>query len=1217
MKNIKLFIPLLACLLAINFIFSSVSAQQNSMDYNIHFKSGSVIPENNSDEYLTSFSISAELTFANQFFKIIQFDRIPDGEVRISLENAGVKLLDYLPNYAYFASFSSDFNTEELMDIGIRSIVDIEPNYKLTPVIIEENYPDHAILEDGKISLLVSYYSNINPEVTVNALRSEGFNIIDRDDFGAYVNISAPLTDIMRIADLPYVVYIEPVYPIPEPENFTGRTMHRSNAIATDYGAGRHFDGSGVHVELQDDGIIGPHIDYHGRILDQFLSYNYGDHGDHTGGIIMAAGNVDPRGKGMAFGAELYVYGAAPSYPGFNAIPQDYYPLEIRITSTSYSNGCNAGYTSLARTLDLQVRTYPSLMHVFSAGNAGGDNCGYGAGSGWGNITGGHKAGKNVITVANLNYLDQLSSSSSRGPAHDGRIKPDIAAKGTDVYSTKDPNDYQTMSGTSMSCPGVAGTLAQLFQAYRETYNGEDPMSGLMKAIMLNTAEDLGNPGPDFKYGWGRINALRAVKLIEEARFDSATLDQGDGNIHSFDVPEGVAQLRVMVYWTDYQASVNSNWALVNNLDITVTDPATTSWNPWKLNHYPDSDSLNLPATRGVDERNNMEQVTLDYPAAGTYTLNVQGTNVPQGPQTYYVVYEFIPDEVVLTYPLGGESFVPGGSELIRWDAFGNNKPTTLEYSLDNGNSWDTIASDISGEIRNYSWRVASDISGEALIRISDGESLSQSDAPFSIIGIPCNLQVDWACSDAIHLSWSEVNGASSYQVFKLGEKYMDPVASTSVNTILFQDADLSDESWFSVCALGENGATGMRAIAVQNDQGTSNCNPVDAMMVSAPSVDWGIFQSWMDLSEIPVTVELKNYGTEAITDPEVNYQLNDGTIFTETYSGTIDPDSVLLYTFTNKISFSDAGSYILKAWVVYALDQNPDNDLIEVPIEVVDGSVVPVGYTQSFDTWEKCWGVPICDLYSCELEDGWKNLANNVFDNHDWRTFSGPTSSLYTGPTTDHTNGTTDGQYLYMEPSVYCLNKEAVISAPGLDLTNAVDPILSLWYHAYGGDIGWFHVDIFADSEIITDVVPPIIGNRGDEWKELEVDLSPWVGQTVGLRFRGWTSCGEAGDFAIDDVSLSDVTTVDPLGQAISNQMKVYPNPSSGEVTISLKNAYESTYELRIIDLFGREMFMQKIMSSDKKILQKVNLADLSSGVYLVQLRSGGESQQAKLTIR
>src|SRR5690606_330566 len=133
----------------------------------------------------------------------------------------------------------------------------------------------------------------------------------------------------------------------------------------------------------------------------------------------------------------------------------------IRITSTSYSNGNNSGYTSLARLMDVQINSMRDLMHVFSAGNAGTSNFNWGAGAGWANITGGHKQAKNCMTVGNLAYDDVLANSSSRGPARDGRIKPDICAVGTSVNSTIDPHTYSLKTGTSMACPGIAGVFAQ------------------------------------------------------------------------------------------------------------------------------------------------------------------------------------------------------------------------------------------------------------------------------------------------------------------------------------------------------------------------------------------------------------------------------------------------------------------------------------------------------------------------------------------------------------------------------------------------------------------------------------------------------------------------------------------------------------------------------------------------------------------------------------
>ena len=158
------------------------------------------------------------------------------------------------------------------------------------------------------------------------------------------------------------------------------------------------------------------------------------------------------------------------------------------------------------------------MIHIFSAGNDGSSDCGYGAGSNWGNITGGHKQGKNVIAVANLNSTSGLANSSSRGPAADGRIKPDIGAKGTSVNSTVPTNSYGLKTGTSMSCPGIAGIMGQLYQGYKELNSGVNPSSALMKGVLLNSGDDLGNPGPDFKHGWGEVNAYQAIKILENKK---------------------------------------------------------------------------------------------------------------------------------------------------------------------------------------------------------------------------------------------------------------------------------------------------------------------------------------------------------------------------------------------------------------------------------------------------------------------------------------------------------------------------------------------------------------------------------------------------------------------------------------------------------------------------------------------------------------------------
>ena len=78
-----------------------------------------------------------------------------------------------------------------------------------------------------------------------------------------------------------------------------------------------------------------------------------------------------------------------------------------------------------------------------------------------------------------------------------------------------------------MACPGISGVLAQLYQAYKESNNGNNPSSALMKCILLNTADDIGNPGPDFQHGWGQVNAYRATKVIENSNYLNSSVSQG------------------------------------------------------------------------------------------------------------------------------------------------------------------------------------------------------------------------------------------------------------------------------------------------------------------------------------------------------------------------------------------------------------------------------------------------------------------------------------------------------------------------------------------------------------------------------------------------------------------------------------------------------------------------------------------------------------------
>ena len=109
-----------------------------------------------------------------------------------------------------------------------------------------------------------------------------------------------------------------------------------------------------------------------------------------------------------------------------------------------------------------------------------------------------------------------------------------------------------------MACPGVSGVSAQLVGAYRSLNTGAEAPTASLKALLMNTAEDLGNPDPDFRYGYGRINGLRAVRVLEDRAYFRDSLTQGQRRTFTVPAAVGKKQLRVMLHWTDYEGAANA-----------------------------------------------------------------------------------------------------------------------------------------------------------------------------------------------------------------------------------------------------------------------------------------------------------------------------------------------------------------------------------------------------------------------------------------------------------------------------------------------------------------------------------------------------------------------------------------------------------------------------------------------------------------------------------
>ncbi len=781
------------CFLAMAFVFS-MSQAQNSTD--IHFQGETIVmPENINTFQWDQMPDSARLN--NGFVGWVQFYETPTQNVQDLFKQHKLELIEYIPHKTYLFYFPENTDITLLKDNGVRTIVPVNNNVKLSAKLKSQNY-DYWAMDGDNILVTLKYHRNTNTNTVVAQLEQNG--IIVKSIYEDYntLDLSIPSNSLETIAKLPFVKWVDLINEPAVKDDTRGRSLHRANSLDTQTGAGRNYTGEGIGVMVRDDGRVGPHIDFQGRLFN-LTSVSNQSHGDGVGGIMAGAGNLIPSNRGMATGTDVYVVNYQSNFLD-NATVTLINDGSVQITNSSYSDGCNGGYTNTTVTVDQQMLDIPTLLHVFSAGNSNGSNCGYGAGSQWGNITGGHKQGKNVIATANVFFDGSLVTSSSRGPAYDGRIKPDIAANGQNQISTNENNTYQTFGGTSGAAPGIAGISAQLYQAYGELNGGDFPPAALIKATLLNTANEAGNVGPDYKFGWGIVNALQAAKLIEDERYLSDEVSQGNTNSHTINVPSGTTQVRFMVYWSDPAATAGADPALVNDLDLVVKNPSNTSFLPWILDPTPNATTLDNPATTGVDRLNNVEQVLINNPAAGNYTVDVSGFNVPFGPQEYFVVYELISENLTVTYPNGGESFQPFVAETIHWDAVNTTADFVVEYSTDNGTSWNTINT-VDSDVHFLNWAPPAEISGNTLVRVTSGSFQDESDATFNIARRTNNYNVVEVCPTSATFEWSAVDGAESYDFYLLGEKYMEVVGTTNTNSITVPITDPDAEMWFGLTA--------------------------------------------------------------------------------------------------------------------------------------------------------------------------------------------------------------------------------------------------------------------------------------------------------------------------------------------------------------------------------------------------------------------------------
>ncbi|MCE7067126.1 S8/S53 family peptidase [Dyadobacter sp. CY326] len=938
-------------LIFIMMLLNTMLYAQNRLNHKLYLRNGTIVAPDN-----ISNGASFRKSSLTDRLVIIQFNSIPDEQSVGRLKDFGIELLDYVPENAYTAMVSGILDSTLLVAANARSVVELTSAQKTHPDLLGAALPEHAVTVEGKVDVVVTFPRTISVDSITSELESNKIEIISTAR-SRYQIIEARIetTRLHELASLPWVIYIEAVPPPAEPLNDKSLTGTRANVLAKGLLSGNPLDGEGVVIGIGDVGDLKSHIDVGTRAVS-YVPYANFWHGMHIAGTAAGAGIINEKYKGYAPKASILLHSEVLSEA--RMLVQNF-----GMVATTYAYGGGScptfgTYSSTSAMIDMQAIELPYMQHVFAGGNSGIVAPCNGLPAGFGNVPGGHISSKNAISVGNMALTGLVSSVSSKGPLQDGRIKPDLIAPGTSIVSSMPNNTYQAASGTSMAAPAVSGGIALLTQRHRQLHNQQNPKNGLVKALLCNGATDRGLPGPDYSYGFGAINLLRSVTMLEKGHYFNGSLANQTSAEHQIQIPANTAALKVMLYWNDRPASMITNTkALVNDLDLSAVGSGGQMLLPWVL----DPSAPQLAAVAGVDTINNVEQIVFENPNAGTYTFKVAGTHIPSGPQEYHLVYDIIEKSVVLTHPIGSEHFTKGDLINISWDSYGNPASTyAISYSLNNGDSWININAAVPAKSEQLAWTIPDASTGLAKIRIVQNETgvVKESDT-FSIMGVPALSLSSVQCEGYAAVKWTAVKGASDYEVMRLEGNEMKPIGVTDGLSYIF--AGLSPDSTYYISVRPRiNGIAGRRAIAIscKPDNGTcagdiSNFDlAIDSIISPLKS---GRMLTSGSLSALQsISVKIRNFDDQPISQPfQIGYSIGsaDAPVHWETVDSGIGGLGYLQYTFQRTEDLHNAGIYVINLFVKAEGDPIASNNQKSITIKHLANPVLALPYFEDFES--------------------------------------------------------------------------------------------------------------------------------------------------------------------------------------------------------------------------------------------------------------------------